>query len=134
MKESMETTAEVAAARAAGEAGDAGVVLVTVDGAVVTGVDAALDTLRWVRENELGHVRLVVADEGEPGPAAPQALPATAPAQGRWALDAVTVTGVSAAMGALLRAVVLVEDLAQARAAIESADARAASSSTRSCA
>ena len=30
MKESMETTAEVAAARAAGEAGDAGVVLVTV--------------------------------------------------------------------------------------------------------
>ena len=88
-----------------------------VDGAVVTTLEAAVDVLRWTRESGHGHVRLLVGDGDGDGTLAQGSRPA-APPETRWALDVVTATGVGAGLRPLLAGVLLVEDLAVARAAL----------------
>ncbi|PZR55355.1 chromosome segregation protein SMC [Xylanimonas oleitrophica] len=87
------------------------------DAVAVADVDAAVDALRLLRDDDAGRAGLVVGSEGasqEP-PAQVGALPPGA----RRALDVVTVSGPAAApLRALLADVVVVEDLAEARALV----------------
>jgi len=102
------------------------------DAAVVESVDVAVDAVRKVREDDAGQVRLVVAGaadggarggRGARGGAADgpgdDAFP-TAPDGARWALDLVTSAedDLRPALDRLLAGVVVVEDLAEARAAV----------------
>ncbi|MFV0251751.1 MAG: chromosome segregation protein SMC [Beutenbergiaceae bacterium] len=86
------------------------------DAAVVEDVDGAVDALRFVRDQEAGQARLVVADADY------DAESAAAPA-GVWAAGLVTGDArVRGTVSRLLAAVVVVEDLADARAAVAAAD------------
>ena len=84
------------------------------DAVAVESVDAAVDALRWLREQDAGRAGLVVA-----GNVAPPASPADLPDGARPAADLVTVPEtLRGAVAALLAGVVVVEDLAHARALV----------------
>jgi len=81
------------------------------DAVVVESVDAAVDAIRYLRETDAGRAGMVVANHAGPAPAPP--LPATA----TWAVDLVrTPARLTDAVRALLGGVVVVDDLATARA------------------
>ena len=84
------------------------------DAAVADSLDSAVDAIRAARDGELGAVRLVVHSAGDrPDRGAP-------PAGTRWARDVVSCDdALAATVDTLLDGVVLVEDLAAARAVVE---------------
>ncbi len=86
------------------------------DAVAVADLDAAVDALRLLRDDDAGRAALVV---GAPGPVEPALEPVETPAStgGIPAVDVVAATGpAAAALRTLLAGVVVVEDLAQARA------------------
>ncbi|MEN3265538.1 MAG: chromosome segregation protein, partial [Pseudonocardia sp.] len=104
----VETWARVAVAAALGELADA---------VAVASPDAAVDALRLLRARDAGRAALVVgsaeqeSDRPDPGPAP----------VGRWAVEGVAAGGALAgAVHRLLAGVVVVDDLAAARAVLES--------------
>ena len=91
------------------------------DAAVATSVEDAVDALRFVRAEDAGQVRLVVAD----GDAA-DAAPGDAPEGASWARDLVDGDErVRGTLARLLRGVVVVDDLAAARAVVNAHDVTA---------
>ncbi|MFV0426250.1 MAG: chromosome segregation protein SMC [Beutenbergiaceae bacterium] len=87
------------------------------DAAVADGVEDAVDALRFVRDQEAGQARLVVADDG-----GQIADPPPAPA-GVWAVSLVTGEGpVRGTVARLLAGIVVVDDLVSARKAVVDAD------------
>ncbi|MFI2104821.1 chromosome segregation protein SMC [Isoptericola sp. NPDC019693] len=92
------------------------------DAVAVRDLDAAVDALRRLRDDDAGRAGLVVgADEHDPGVSP---VPADLPDGARRAADVVTVAGPAATpLRALLRDVVVVEDLAQARALVQATPA-----------
>ena len=93
------------------------------DAVAVRDLDAAVDALRRLRDDDAGRAGLVV---GGPADDAPEASPVSAdlPEGARRAVDVVTVAGPAAApLRALLRDVVVLDDLAQARALVQAAPA-----------
>ncbi|MEE6296415.1 chromosome segregation protein SMC [Georgenia wangjunii] len=89
------------------------------DAAVVESVDVAVDAVRRAREQDVGQVRLVLAAGGA------GAATATGPAPdgGRWARELVTAgEHLRPTLDRLLADVVVVEDLAAARAVLAAAD------------
>ncbi|MDO5494200.1 MAG: chromosome segregation protein SMC [bacterium] len=84
------------------------------DAAIATDPGAAVDALRAAREGESGTVRLVVGAAASPLPAIPSGL--TSAVSSLSSDDAATL----AAVTRLLAAVVLAEDLTEARAVVES--------------
>ena len=94
------------------------------DAVAVTDVDAAVDALRRLRDDDAGRAGLVVGGDDVPGHGQEPSVEATGtlPAGARRAVDVVTVAGPAAApLRTLLRDVVVVEDLAQARALVHDA-------------
>lgn len=89
------------------------------DAVAVAGVDEAVDALRLLRDEDAGRASLVVGAD-RPGPGVATGRPAVdLPAGARWATDVVQVAGpASAALLAILRDVVVVDDLARARALV----------------
>lgn len=93
------------------------------DAVAVRDLDAAVDALRRLRDDDAGRAGLVVggADDATPGESA---IPAHLPDGARRAADVVTVAGPAASpLRALLSDVVVVDDLAQARALVHTAPA-----------
>ncbi|MFD6178305.1 MULTISPECIES: chromosome segregation protein SMC [unclassified Isoptericola] len=90
------------------------------DAVAVRDVDAAVDALRRLRDDDAGRAGLVV---GGPAPAdTAEAVAVDLPDGARRATDVVTVAGPAAApLRTLLRDVVVVDDLAQARALVQRA-------------
>ncbi|QAY70534.1 chromosome segregation protein SMC [Xylanimonas protaetiae] len=111
------------------------------DAVAVADLDAAVDALRLLRDDDAGRASLVVG--GAADPARPSASEASRtgvragsgdsahdagvaapdgdrpPGVGRWAVDVVTASGpAAAALRALLAGVVVVDDLAEARALV----------------
>ncbi|MFV0459234.1 MAG: chromosome segregation protein SMC [Actinomycetales bacterium] len=84
------------------------------DAVAVTGVEAAVDALRHLRDTDAGQVSLVLAGTAEPAVSG-----GAAPGGGRWARDLVT-TGddLSGTVADLLGNVVVVDGLAEARAVV----------------
>ncbi|GAA1727539.1 chromosome segregation protein SMC [Isoptericola hypogeus] len=96
------------------------------DAVAVADLDAAVDALRRLRDDDAGRAGLVVgsASSVEPDETSfRRAQPAgVLPEGARWALDVVTVSGPAAgALRTLLADVVVVEDLAGARALVQRA-------------
>ncbi|MCU1431331.1 MAG: chromosome segregation protein, partial [Actinotalea sp.] len=93
---------------------------VAADAVAVESVEAAVDALRWLRTEDAGRADLLVAAVGAPGPDAIAAgRPADLPDGAVAAIDLVQAApSVRAAVGALLAGVVVVDDLAQARALV----------------
>ncbi|MEN5073939.1 chromosome segregation protein SMC [Isoptericola cucumis] len=90
------------------------------DAVAVADVDAAVDALRRLRDDDAGRAGLVVG--GSPEASEPGATAAGLPDGARRATDVVTVAGPAAApLRTLLRDVVVVDDLAQARALVHDA-------------
>ncbi len=88
------------------------------DAVAVESVEAAVDAIRYLREQDAGRAGLVVAGPGtsEAGAAAEAGVPGAAPAGAAWALDLVQVPpAVLPAVRRLLRGVVVVDDLVAAR-------------------
>ncbi|MGW8568308.1 chromosome segregation protein SMC [Isoptericola sp. NPDC055881] len=89
------------------------------DAVAVRDVDAAVDALRRLRDDDAGRAGLVVGGGVEDATAA---LHVDLPDGARRATDVVTVAGPAAGpLRTLLRDVVVVDDLAQARALVQSA-------------
>ncbi len=87
------------------------------DAVVVTGPDAAADALAHLRASDAGRAGLVVTGEALTRDGAP--APGEAPAGTRWAAEIVSAPGALAgAVAQLLAGVVVVEDLAAARAVV----------------
>ncbi|RPF22167.1 chromosome segregation protein SMC [Myceligenerans xiligouense] len=84
------------------------------DAVAVSGLDAAVDALRLLRDEDAGRASLVVgASSSEPLPRPDVTLPDAV----RWAADVVHVAGpAEAGLRTILRDVVVVDDLARARA------------------
>ncbi|MCL2089608.1 MAG: chromosome segregation protein SMC [Micrococcales bacterium] len=81
------------------------------DAVVVESVDAAVDAIRYLRETDAGRAGLVITGQADLGPA--RQLPDAA----TWAVDLVrTPARLTDAVRALLAGVVVVDDLATARA------------------
>ncbi|MEL7976093.1 chromosome segregation protein SMC [Isoptericola sp. F-RaC21] len=95
------------------------------DAVAVRDLDAAVDALRRLRNDDAGRAGLIVGgtDGGTDGGASGKsAVPADLPDGARRAADVVTVAGPAAApLRTLLRDVVVVDDLAQARALVQAA-------------
>ncbi|MDR7381557.1 chromosome segregation protein SMC [Promicromonospora iranensis] len=89
------------------------------DAVAVAGIDEAVDALRLLRDEDAGRASLVVGSDG-PAPAVGTDRPVVdLPAGARWATDVVQVAGpASAALRTILRDVVVVDDLARARALV----------------
>jgi chromosome segregation protein len=89
------------------------------DAVAVAGVDEAVDALRLLRDEDAGRASLVVGAD-RPASAVGADRPAVdLPAGARWATDVVQVAGpASAALLTILRDVVVVDDLARARALV----------------
>lgn len=84
------------------------------DAVAVESVEAAVDAIRYLREQDAGRAGLVVAGPGAPEAGTEDAGPA--PAGSAWALDLVQApSAVLAAVRRLLRDVVVVDDLVAAR-------------------
>ncbi|MFD6141541.1 chromosome segregation protein SMC [Promicromonospora sp. NPDC060271] len=89
------------------------------DAVAVAGVDEAVDALRLLRDEDAGRASLVVGSDGA-APGIGTDRPAVdLPAGARWATSVVQVAGpASAALLTILRDVVVVDDLARARALV----------------
>ncbi|WP_285105148.1 chromosome segregation protein SMC [Promicromonospora sp. MEB111] len=87
------------------------------DAVAVAGVDEAVDALRLLRDEDAGRASLVVgSDRTAPAVERPAV---DLPAGARWATDVVQVAGpAAAALRTILRDVVVVDDLARARALV----------------
>ncbi|MFD7309867.1 chromosome segregation protein SMC [Promicromonospora sp. NPDC059942] len=87
------------------------------DAVAVAGVDEAVDALRLLRDEDAGRASLVVgSDRTAPAVERPAV---DLPAGARWATDVVQVAGpASAALRTILQDVVVVDDLARARALV----------------
>ncbi|MFD6449030.1 chromosome segregation SMC family protein, partial [Promicromonospora sp. NPDC060204] len=87
------------------------------DAVAVAGVDEAVDALRLLRDEDAGRASLVVgSDRTVPAVERPVV---ELPAGARWATDVVQVAGpASAALRTILQDVVVVDDLARARALV----------------
>lgn len=88
------------------------------DAVAVAGVDEAVDALRLLRDEDAGRASLVVGSDRTRAPESDR--PAVdLPAGARWATSVVQVAGpASAALLTILRDVVVVDDLARARALV----------------
>ncbi|GMA26513.1 chromosome partition protein Smc [Luteimicrobium album] len=87
------------------------------DAVAVESLDAAVDALRWLREQDAGRATLVVGEPGAAGPSRPGGV--TLPDGARWATEAVTAApSARAGLDALLADVVVVPDLAHGRALV----------------
>ncbi|MFI2363199.1 chromosome segregation protein SMC [Promicromonospora sp. NPDC019610] len=87
------------------------------DAVAVAGVDEAVDALRLLRDEDAGRASLVVGSDGTTPAAERPAV--DLPAGARWATDVVQVAGpASAALRTILHDVVVVDDLARARALV----------------
>lgn len=88
------------------------------DAALASAVGDAVDALRFVRAHEAGQARLVIASEGEVDGGA-----GDPPTGAAWAVGLVSGDpSVTGTLARLLAGVVVVEDLAAARAAVAEAD------------
>jgi len=88
------------------------------DAVAVAGVDEAVDALRLLRDEDAGRASLVVGSAAA-APGATDRPAVDLPAGARWATDVVQVAGpASAALRTILRDVVVVDDLARARALV----------------
>ncbi|WP_282945669.1 chromosome segregation protein SMC [Cellulomonas endometrii] len=86
------------------------------DAVAVESVEAAVDAIRYLREQDAGRAGLVVAAGGDAGDAG---QPGAAPEGAAWALDLVQAPpAVLPAVRRLLRDVVVVDDLAGARVVV----------------
>ncbi|GAB4084915.1 hypothetical protein GCM10028784_15450 [Myceligenerans cantabricum] len=89
------------------------------DAVAVSGLDAAVDALRLLRDEDAGRASLVVGASGAGQPAHPDV---TLPDGVRWAADVVHAAGpAEAGLRTILRDVVVVDDLARARAFVRDA-------------
>jgi len=87
------------------------------DAVAVESLDAAVDALRWLREQDAGRAALVVGEPGGSPPPRPGDV--TLPDGARWAADVVTAAaGARAGLEALLADVVVAPDLAHGRALV----------------
>ncbi|MFE7506380.1 chromosome segregation protein SMC [Promicromonospora sp. NPDC057488] len=87
------------------------------DAVAVAGVDEAVDALRLLRDEDAGRASLVVGSERTASAVERPAV--DLPAGTRWATDVVQVAGpASAALRTILSDVVVVDDLARARALV----------------
>ncbi len=85
------------------------------DALAVDGVEDAVDAIRWLRDEDEGRARFVVGDAS----AAPDNPEATLPGGARWASDLVSgPRGIVDTVRASLSGVVVVDDLAAARALV----------------
>ena len=85
------------------------------DAVAVESVDAAVDALRWLRTDDAGRARLVIGARG----AVAAETHVTLPDGARWARSLVKSSpSVDSAVTALLAGIVVVEDLAHARALV----------------
>ena len=95
------------------------------DAVAVRDLDAAVDALRRLRDDDAGRAGLVVggtAGSADGSRSGESAVPADLPDGARRAAEVVTVAGpATAPLRALLRDVVVVDDLAQARALVQTA-------------
>lgn len=81
------------------------------DAVVVESIDAAVDAIRYLRETDTGRAGMVIANRSDVGPASPLPVGAV------WAVDLVrTPARLVDAVRTLLAGVVVVDDLATARA------------------
>ena len=88
------------------------------DAVAVAGVDEAVDALRLLRDEDAGRASLVVGSD-RPSAVAAERPAVDLPAGARWATSVVQVAGpASAALLTILRDVVVVDDLARARALV----------------
>ncbi|MFC4629858.1 chromosome segregation protein SMC [Promicromonospora alba] len=88
------------------------------DAVAVAGVDEAVDALRLLRDEDAGRASLVVGSD-RPATVGADRPAVDLPAGARWATDVVQVAGpASAALLTILRDVVVVDDLARARALV----------------
>ncbi|WP_419703257.1 chromosome segregation protein SMC [Promicromonospora sp. NFX87] len=88
------------------------------DAVAVAGVDEAVDALRLLRDEDAGRASLVVGSD-RPATVGADRPTVDLPAGARWATDVVQVAGpASAALLTILRDVVVVDDLARARALV----------------
>ncbi|PUB31766.1 condensin subunit Smc [Promicromonospora sp. AC04] len=89
------------------------------DAVAVAGVDEAVDALRLLRDEDAGRASLVVGSDRTAHDGAAARPSVSLPAGARWATDVVQVAGpASAALLTILRDVVVVDDLARARALV----------------
>jgi chromosome segregation protein len=89
------------------------------DAVAVAGVDEAVDALRLLRDEDAGRASLVVGADRQTHGAGADRPAIDLPAGARWATDVVQVAGpASAALLTILRDVVVVDDLARARALV----------------
>ncbi|QFU97857.1 Chromosome partition protein Smc [Luteimicrobium xylanilyticum] len=87
------------------------------DAVAVESLDAAVDALRWLREQDAGRAALVVGEPGAAGPSRPDGV--ALPDGARWATEVVTASpGARPGLDALLADVVVVPDLAHGRALV----------------
>ena len=87
------------------------------DAVAVESLDAAVDALRWLREQDAGRAALVVGEPGGSPPPRPGDV--TLPDGARWAADVVTAAaGARAGLESLLADVVVAPDLAHGRALV----------------
>jgi chromosome segregation protein len=122
---SVEPGYETAVAAALGSAADA---------VAVSDVGAAVEAIRLLKERDAGRAGLLVGRDPGDGtpPAYDESGPRTAPAGSRTALSLVTVpVALQPAVHRLLRGVVVVDGLAQARAVVEAAPRDVAVAVTR---
>lgn len=89
------------------------------DAVAVADLDGAVDALRLLRDEDAGRAALVVGSATVPDDGARPGAPVRLPAGARWATEVVTVSGpAGASLRSLLRDVVVVDDLAYARALV----------------
>jgi chromosome segregation protein len=89
------------------------------DAVAVAGVDEAVDALRLLRDEDAGRASLVVGSDGAAPGISTDRPAVNLPTGARWATDVVQVAGpASAALRTILRDVVVVDDLARARALV----------------
>ncbi|MCF4122889.1 chromosome segregation protein SMC [Antribacter sp. KLBMP9083] len=89
------------------------------DAVAVADLDGAVDALRLLRDEDAGRAALVVGSATVSDDGARPGAPVRLPAGARWATEVVTVSGpAGASLRSLLRDVVVVDDLAYARALV----------------
>lgn len=89
------------------------------DAVAVADLDGAVDALRLLRDEDAGRAALVVGSATVPDEGARPGATVRLPAGARWATEVVTVSGpAGASLRSLLRDVVVVDDLAYARALV----------------
>ncbi|MEQ3554815.1 chromosome segregation protein SMC [Pseudonocardia nematodicida] len=111
--------AELVVVEPSGRAAVAAALGEVAEGVAVSSVPSAAAALRALRSGDAGRAALLVGAPGGTGPATPVPVPDGAPPAGRWAASLVTAPPtLGAALAALLRDVVVVDDLDGAATAL----------------